>query len=511
MSNEKLKKFGVIAPVTSAGDYAATSADEIQGGYHVVSNETQMTQIPPWLRQLGMEVFVLSTERKYRLKNNPQTTYTALTDWKLLADGVTNETLNSLVTNNELDQTIDNILAKMQATYVPLSTLKQNYLTIENAAAYYQQKVDMRYYLTFEDFNNFGVALSKVVTRIVANPIIRVTQGTQEFQLVLPSSVSVYFGDSQTQQCPVVWNTDNYDPELVGYQTLEGRIIYPDYIDISDNRNLAIAHQIIQVVAKSAEILPVVSYSDICGFGDIEPIEVGVGVNPMNVELPKTVPVKLIDEDGTVTLQRMSVIWNYSSFASQAQLMSAKEVTGDIIITDEDHVTNTLKLQPKQAIIIGTTAIQPNFQYKRSFILPAGSTTIQSDVINRIDHVSANDFYGVNNDLSQRIVDVRFMGLLNQNGVNITPEITDKYPDGIRMPVINSTDQDIEAFLDAIREFDDILGYKLEYEIPGGIINPKVGLDDETHRLSFGSAVMHDVALLIRKSNTVNLPYPDIC
>ena len=79
------------------------------------------------------------------------------------------------------------------------------------------------------------------------------------------------------------------------------------------------------------------------------------------------------------------------------------------------------------------------------------------------------------------------------------------------MPVINSTDQDIEAFLDAIREFDDILGYKLEYEIPGGIINPKVGLDDETHRLSFGSAVMHDVALLIRKSNTVNLPYPDIC
>lgn len=88
MSNAEFpQKYGVPAPGAPKGKYPTTIAELVQGGLHVAPNEQELLLIPPQFREEGMEVNVLSTQKKYRLINNPDTEYTQFSDWKYIPDG----------------------------------------------------------------------------------------------------------------------------------------------------------------------------------------------------------------------------------------------------------------------------------------------------------------------------------------------------------------------------------------------------------------------------------------
>lgn len=504
------RTYGVPAPGAPKGSYPVTTAELIQGGLHVVSTESDMTQILPQFRELGMECYVLSTQKKYRLITNPDSDYTALKDWKYIPDAISNEELNKLVTDNELDELILKLQNNIKINYLSKTDAKKIYLDANTISKYYQSIEGMKNYITVDALQRVLVTLSKSVARVIPLDIIRVIQGTTISSLFLPTSISVYYNDGNYGTVPVNWNWQTYDPELVGYQIIEGRMFLPDYVDIDSVTNVQRCQQIIQVIGKTEEIVEPIKYSDITGYGELSNIMVDIGSEVRSLNLPEQIAVKLIDENAEVYLRNMTVRWDYEQFDSN-KIQHGVIIPGDIVITDNDHVTNTLKLRPTIVVKTMSSNIAPTYQYKRGAILEAGQSAIVSNLVNRIDHIYASDFYGCGNDVSQRLVDIRFTGLLNEDGVNITPEILQEFPEGIRMPVLTSPDEDVEAYLDTIKSFNKKLGYNLEYEIPGGVSHPRVALDDETHRIVFGSAVMHKCSFLIRRSSTVNLLYPDIC
>ena len=504
------RSYGVPAPGAPKGSYPVTTAELIQGGLHAASNESDMTQILPQFRELGMECYVLSTQKKYRLINNPDSDYTALKDWKYIPDAITNEELNKLVTDSELDELILKLQNNIKTNYLSKAEAKQNYLDAITLSKYYQSIDGMKNYITVDALQRILVALSKSVSRVIPLDILRVVQGTTISSLYLPTSVTVYYNDGNYGVVPVNWNWQTYDPDLVGYQIIEGRMFLPDYIDIESTPNVQTVQQIIQVLGKTEEIVEPITYSDIAGFEELSNILVDIATEVRSLNLPEQITVKLVNEEAEVYYRHMQVRWDYEQF-DYNKIQCGVVIPGDVVITDNDHVTNTLKLRPKIVVKTMSSNISPTYQYKRGTILEAGKSELVSDLVNRIDHVYTTDFYGCGNDVSQRLVDIRFTGLVNDEGINLTPEILEQYPEGIRMPVLTSPDEDVEAFLDVIRSFNSTLGYQLEYEIPGGITNPRVCLDDETHRILFGSAVMHRCSFLIRRSATVNLLYPDIC
>ena len=517
MSKSEWKSMmGVAAPGKPKGEYPVARVNEIQGGLRTVDNEAEMTQIPPWYRQEGMEVWVTSTKRKYRLNNNPKTKSTVLLDWTYISDGLTDADKDNLITSEKWKQELNALNKRLSQSYVTKEELEQNYLSATQLMGYFQTTAGMSNYVTTEMLERLAVALSKVVARVVPPDIVRVKQGTEAFELPLPTSVVVTFADGQNYVAPITWDTSKYDAELVGYQVLTGRMYLPEFVmAVDDIPNLKQTRIFVQVLGKKDEIVEEVLYNDIAGFENPDPIEVEVGTELFQISLPSTVKTKLVTPDGEIIYQDLAVSWDTSVLQTTGGIMAGNAVYGEASLeTRSDakvRLSNTLGLQPMQAIKVQPTSIAPVFQYKRGFTLKAGQYEVQSDIINRIDHVTAEMIYGVANDPSQRQVEVRFMGLLNSSGVNMTPELVARYPDGIRMPVLTSNKADVEAFIDTIKSLNAELGYRLEFEIPGGTSDPRLALDDEKHVLSFGSAVLHDCLFLIRRSKTVNLPYPDIC
>ena len=513
-ANEWKSTMGLPAPGKPKGDYPAVRSNEVQGGLRSVANEAEMTQIPPWLRQEGMEVWVQSTKRKYRLVNNPKTPTTVLMDWKYINDSLTDSERDSLMTDTKWKAELSSLNKKMSETYVTRTELANNYLTAEALMGYFQTTAGMSKYVTAEEWQRVATLLSKVVARIVPPDIVRVRKGTAAEDLSLPTSVVACFVDGMNYVVPVIWTTTNYDSELVGYQILTGKMYLPEFVNIDDIPAIGQTRIFVQVIGnEKEEIVETVVYNDVAGFENPETLTFPVGTAGYEIELPATVRTKLIDPNGEILWQDLAVTWDRTGL--EGSLMAGTVIYGEVSLETQTGATvqlsNTLKLKPVQYIKTEPAAIEPVFQYKRGFTLKAGNYTVESDIVNRIDHVTADMLYGVDNDPSQRQVEVRFMGLVNSTGVNITPKLLTKYPDGIRMPVLTSSKGDVVAFLDAIKSLNSELGYRLELEIPGGEVDPRIALDDEKHVLSFGGAVLHNCLFLIRRSKTVNLPYPDIC
>ena len=290
----------------------------------------------------------------------------------------------------------------------------------------------------------------------------------------------------------------------------------PEYIYAQDDvPNLNQTRIFVYVFGnKKDEIVEEVLYNDVAGFINPDPIEVEIGTELWQISLPDTVETKLVNPVGEVIYQKLPVTWDTSTLTTNGFLSGLAffgEVSLEVRSDAKVHLSNTLKLQPMQAIKVIPSGVAPVFQYQRGFTLQAGKYELESDIINRIDHVTCEMLYGVDNDPAQRQVEVRFMGLLKPNGSNATPEILERYPEGIRMPVLTSNKADVEAFIDCLKSFNEELGFRLELEVPGGTSDPRLALDDEKHLLSFGSAVLHDCLFLVRRSKTTNLPYPDIC
>jgi hypothetical protein len=385
-------------------------------------------------------------------------------------------------------------------------------MTASDVAKYYQSKEAMKFYVSAEQMANFKIELSKIVSEILPLNLINVPKGTDYTALVPPTLAKVVYGDGTVENRNIVWNYSTYDPDVTGLQIIEGTVLLPDFIDTVENRNIDKIRQFIRVVDTSeSDIIEVIHLSDVADYEDLEPVVASYGAELRAIDLPTEVKVTLVDEEGELSERMMMVNWDYSAF-TELTITSGVELKGDIVIGADENITNILNIRPKVSIIIPYTGtVTPTYQYKRGCVLNAGTSFMESDLVNRLDYVSTAMFYGVANDPSQRLVDIRFTGLFDDNGVNLTPEITERYPEGIRMPVATSTDDDVAAYLAALREFDDVLGYPLEYEVPGGPTCPRVLIDDETHRLNFGSIAPHNCGFLIRRSANVNLPYPDIC
>lgn len=518
MSDKEWRSMmGLPAPGKPKGEYPAVRSNEIQGGLRTVSNEAEMTQIPPWLRQEGMEVYVASTKRKYRLTNNPKTKSTVLLDWAIVNDGFDAADRSQLMTIDKWKEELSNLNKRLSKSYVTVEELTRNYLDAKSLMDYFQTVSGMQDYVSTEQLERLALSLSKVVARVVPPDLIRVKVGTEVTELPLPTSVIVTLSDGQNLVCPVTWMTQNYDPELIGWQVVGGKVFLPDFIISKDDiPTLDQTRIFVQVFGrKTDDIVDEVLYNDVAGFVNPEPIEVEVGTELFQIELPTTVETKLVSPEGETIYEFLPVTWDTSAVEANGGFLSGVAIYGEVSLatrSDADvKLSNTLMLKPMQAIKTKATGLSPVYQYKRGFTLKAGQYEMPSDIINRIDHVSCEMLYGVDNDPSQRQVEVRFMGLLKPSGANATPEILEKYPDGIRMPVLTSNKADIEAFIDCIKSFNTELGYRLELEIPGGTSDPRIALDDEKHVLSFGSAVLHDCLFLIRRSKTVNLPYPDVC
>jgi hypothetical protein len=508
--------MGLPAPGKSKGNYPVVRSNEIQGGLRTVDNEAEMTQIPPWYRQEGMEVYVTSTQKKYRLNNNPKTKTTVLLDWTVCNDGLTVSEQAKLMTKAQFQDELAALNRRLGQTYVTLTELEENYLSAQKLMGYFQTVSGMSEYVSVEMLERLGVALSKVVVRVVPPDMIRVKIGTDITEVPLPTSVVVSFADGKNLVCPVSWVTTNYDPNVQGLQMLAGRMYLPEYIYAQDDiPNLNQTRIFIQVFGnKKDEIIDEVLYNDVAGFVNPDPIEVEIGTELWQIELPQTVKTKLVDPSGEVIYEDLRVTWDTSTMTNNGFLSGVAfygEVSLEVRSDAKVHLSNTLKLQPVQAIKVVPTTLSPVFQYQRGFTLKAGKYEMESDIVNRIDHITCEMLYGVDNDPAQRQVEVRFMGLLKPNGSNATPEILERYPEGIRMPVLTSNKADVEAFIDCLKSFNEKLGYRLELEVPGGISDPRLALDDEKHLLSFGSAVLHDCLFLIRRSKTTNLPYPDVC
>lgn len=508
--------MGLPAPGKSKGNYPVARANEIQGGLRTVDNEAEMTLIPPWYRQEGMEVYVASTKKKYRLNNNPESQTTVLLDWTICNDGLTVSEQGKLMTKQQFQDELAALNRRLGKTYVTLEELQQNYLDARALMGYFQTVSGMSEYVSTEMLDRLGVALSKVVVRVVPPDLVRVKVGTDITEVPLPTSVVVSFADGQNLVCPVSWMTANYDPDAVGLQVIGGRMYLPEYIYAQDDiPNLNQTRIFVQVFGNKKDgIVDEVLYNDVAGFINPDPIEVEIGTELWQISLPDTVITKLVDPVGEVIYQPLPVTWDTSTLTTNSFMSGIAffgEVSLEVRSDAEVHLSNTLKLQPIQAIKVIPTGVAPVFQYQRGFTLKAGKYELESDIINRIDHVTCEMLYGVDNDPAQRQVEVRFMGLLKPGGVNATPEILERYPEGIRMPVLTSNKADVEAFIDCLKSFNEELGFRLELEVPGGTSDPRLALDDEKHLLSFGSAVLHDCLFLIRRSKTTNLPYPDVC
>ena len=244
---EFTQRYGVPAPGTPKGNYPVTIAELVQGGLHVVPNEEDMCMILPQYREEGMEVNVLSTQRKYRLIYNPDTQYTLFQHWKYIPDGIGLEDLNLILQQNGLSDAIDRLLANLR-NYLSKIEAQNTYFDKTTIMRYYQTIDGMKNYVTQEEFQRVMLSLSKYVSRVLPFNIISVPKGTRLSEISLPSHATVYYGDSNVESVPIIWdNPLPYNPNLVGYQIMEGKMILPDQVDTTNYPNAARCHQIIYV------------------------------------------------------------------------------------------------------------------------------------------------------------------------------------------------------------------------------------------------------------------------
>ena len=113
-------------------------------------------------------------------------------------------------------------------------------------------------------------------------------------------------------------------------------------------------------------------------------------------------------------------------------------------------------------------------------------------------HLTCEEIYGVDKNPKQASVDIRFLGLLDEDNRTVY-SATDEDPDGIYMPVLTSSDEDVATFNATVARFSEDSGIDLTYEIPGASSDPRVTFDDNNKKLVFNSAVSCGAMFVVRK------------
>ena len=495
-------EFNIPAPIKPNGKFPVAYSSDILGAMHIVDNEAAMLAIPQWKRTVGTECYVISSKKKYRLINNPTTDDTVLSDWEV-DSGTDPSILDKYVTKEEWEHDYEKLITKIDDEYVSLVYLKNNYLSARQMMDKFITREEISAYATVEQLENISHMLSRVMTNVLPASIIRVEQGTEEIELGLPTGMTITFSDGTYYLAPVTWNSSSYDKDLVGYQYIEGVLSLPSFvIGRGDIPNLNKTHVVVQVYKKGEEPPVPVDKSDISGFEPVANIGVIAGTPWTEITLPGFVSAEVLDSTGEISFLNVPVIWDTED-APEA-VYGAMTLRGTVDTGEE--LTNLLNLKPKLNIIIQGPYGEPHYEYRQVMYLNAGESELSGGYIPSL----TNDlFYGVGNLLKQRKVDIRFLGFVDEQGNDLIPEFAQTYPYGIRVPVSNSPDSDVASYLNKIKAISELIGYPIEYDVPGGCINPRVSLDDESHRIIFNSPSIYKAKFLLSKSDTYNLPYPD--
>ena len=484
--------MGIPAPLAPKGRYPVTDMEYIAGGLHAVSNENLLVKIPVWLRRIGMEVYVLSSGKKFRLIHDDENEFTnILTDWKEVKEGGGTE---GGITEEEVNNKLANLKEEIGNEFVTLETLERVYITKDEISRLYQSKDDMSLYATVEMINNLALSLSKIVTRVIPPDTIKVNVGTPVGELILPDKVTITFADGMSTQVPVHWDTSAYVKNQAGFQMLEGTMYLPDFI-INNAENFTKCNLFIQVIGDSEEPIPTPTLQDVSGF-NIEEIIVNSGTLPSELVLPETVSTELVNTDGSVEFKDLPVSWNLEPLGEEP-ITLPRVITGELVLTKTMLITNILDYKPEIPVVLSSTGATDGYQYKIFLVLPAGETELDLSSTS-LKGLACEDIYGTNQDPKQATVDIRFLGLIDNDG-NTVYSVTTTNADGIYMPVLTSPVEDIASFKSTVNDLSQEAGFYLESEIPGASTDPRVRLDDNTKRLIFGSAVSCSSMFLIRK------------
>lgn len=321
------QRYGVPAPGTPKGSYPVTIAELVQGGLHVVPNEEDMCMIPPQYREEGMEVNVLSTQRKYRLIYNPDTQFTLFKHWKYIPDGIGLEELNLILQQNGLSDALDRILANLR-NYMTKVDAQLTYFDKNTIMRYYQTIADMKNYVSQEEFQRVMLTLSKYVSRVLPFDIIMVPKETPLADIQLPTNAVVYYGDGNVEAVPVMWDMPiPYNPSLVGYQVLEGKLVLPDQIDTTTYPNVTRCHQIIFVygVSEFPTMSPTVKGGAKNGAGLVM---TGLRAETVEVDLTTAIDRQEIDVINAETQEISKVI---QTSIGKIKLGKNLELDGDVL------------------------------------------------------------------------------------------------------------------------------------------------------------------------------------
>lgn len=498
-----VNEYNIPAPIKPNGKFPVAYSSDILGAMHIVDNEAAMLAIPHWKRIVGTECYVITSKTKYRLINNPDTDTTVLTDWEK-AENIDPSVLDNYLTKEEWNEAYNELITKIDDDYVSLAYLQENYLSARQMMDAFVSREEIANYATVEQLENISRMLSRVMTNVVPATVVRVEKGTEEEELVLPTGMTITFSDGTYYLAPVVWNSSSYDKNLVGYQYIEGILSLPAFvIGRGDIPNLNKTHIVVQVYDNGEDPPVPVDKSDVSGFEPVANIGVTAGTPFAEITLPSFVSAETLDATGNITFVNLPVEWDTEE--APEVVYGAMSLTGTV--TTGDEVTNLLELKPKLNIIIQGTYGEPHYEYRQIMYLPAGERELTGGYIGSL----TNDlFYGVANLLKQRRADLRFLGFVDASGNELVPEFIETYPTGIRVPVHNSTPSDVANYINALKAVSELIGYPIEYDVPGGATNPRVTLDDETHRIVFGAPSAYKAKFLLSKSDTYNLPYPDI-
>lgn len=153
------------------------------------------------------------------------------------------------------------------------------------------------------------IAVQTMKYTISSSKVVRITNvpsGTPFEEIGLPELVTVVRNDGDTDDIPVTWNSDNYDPTKLGSQAVRGTLVTPLPVHL-ENPNKRQPNAIITVVNPSAQILSLKQLPQ-------EMMLFSAALNDRDTD-DNTIPgfteyrylAEILWEDGTTTFQVVSV------------------------------------------------------------------------------------------------------------------------------------------------------------------------------------------------------------
>ncbi len=172
----------------------------------------------------------------------------------------------------------------------------------------------------------------RIVSGVEEPASISVEQGTAFNDLNLPETVTVHFEDLGSEILGVEWLEGNYDPNLLGEQTIEGNLQLEGNMDNPDE----IKAEITVVVME--EILNITQVQE------FDPVMVYPGVDFENLDLPEQAQVTLSDDSTTL----LDINWMPGDY--DPEVPDTYNIQGDLVL--ETGINNPDNLKAEIDVVV---------------------------------------------------------------------------------------------------------------------------------------------------------------